>query len=49
MLKEIIELINKYPNDAELGRKLREWYYQQKVHRIDEWYARNSNHNETLS
>ena len=49
MLKEIIELINKYPNDMELGKKLREWYYQQKDNRIDEWYDRNNDKNETIS
>ena len=49
MLKEIIELINKYPNDMELGRKLREWFYQQKDNRIDEWYDRNNDKNETIS
>ena len=49
MLKEIIELINKYPNDMELGKKLREWFYQQKDNRIDEWYDRNNDKNETIS
>lgn len=41
MLEEIIELIKQYPNDAELGKKIREWYWNNKrKSQIDVWYER---------
>lgn len=43
MLEELIKLIHNYPNDAELGKKVREWYWNNKTKReskIDVWYER---------
>jgi hypothetical protein len=41
MNETIIELIKTYSNDAELGRKLREYYWKLlEEQRIESWYKR---------
>ncbi len=41
MLEELMEIIKTHSNDAELGRKVREWYWKRiEQQRIESWYKR---------
>jgi hypothetical protein len=49
-MEEIIKIVNETPNDMELGKKIREWYFKidkkfinpYKVNEIvEDWYKRN--------
>ena len=40
-MEEIIKMVKETPNDMELGKKIRKWFYTNKDVRVENWYKRN--------